>query len=58
VIFDLDKSVTHSRVSGLVSMLLCFVLGFGVAVMLTGHDRWDIIGGAVVLGATFWVGLQ
>lgn len=55
---NLRKQITVSRGAMVSAAVLYFALGFGLAAMLAGHGRWDIIAGAVVLGAALWVGLK
>ncbi len=54
----LRKQITLSRWASITIAVLWFALGFGLALMLTGHGRADIIAGAVVLGASLYVGTK
>lgn len=56
--FDLRKQITMSRWMAVTVVVLYFATGFGLAVMLAGHGRADIIAGAVVLGAALYVGTK
>lgn len=55
---DLNKHVTYTRLSGLISSALWFCIGLGVGVAVAADCRVAIVIGVIATGTALWVGTQ